>query len=92
MRNYLNEEYLLSYIDDIVDYLGDAVDRNYEVWGYTFSDSNNLLQPAERNVKSYQEAIEQLKTHIRKRGEFLDQHIDTIKQFSQESKVKKFNH
>lgn len=91
-RHVLNEEYLLSYIDDIVDYLGDAIDRNYEVWGYTFSDSNNLLQPAERNVKSYQEAIEQLKTHIRKRGEFLDQHIDTIKQFSQESKVKKFNH
>jgi len=90
-RHYLNEEYLLSYIDDIVDYLGDAVDRNYEVWGYTWKEKD-YLSPKERNVRSYEEAIHQLKEHIKKRGRFMDQHIDTIRQFSQESKVKKFNH
>lgn len=91
-RHYLNEEYLLSYIDDIVDYLGDAIDRNYEVWGYTFKEEKDILVPNERNARSYKEAIEQLKNHIIERGKFMDQHIDTIKQFSQESKVKKFNH
>ena len=91
-KNYLNEEYLLNYIDDIVEYLGPAIDRNFEVWGYTFEQDKGLLQPIDRNVTSYEEAIKQLKEHIINRGRFLDENIDTIKQFSSESKVKKFNH
>lgn len=90
--NYLNEEYLNTYIDNIISYLGDAIDRNYEVWGYTFLPEKDFLKPRERNVRSYEEAILQLKQHIRDRGRFLDEKIETIKQFSAESKVKKFNH
>ena len=89
-KNYLSDEYLLKYIDDIVYYLGDAIDRNFEVWGYTFD--QNMLTPIERNPKNYEEAINQLKQHIIERGKFLDEKIETIKQFSHESKVKKFNH
>ncbi len=91
-RHYLNEEYLLNYIDSIVDYLGDAVDRNYDVWGYSFEEKYDKIEPTERNVRNYDEAIAQLKNHIVKRGRFLDKNIETIKQFSSESKVKKFNH
>lgn len=99
-RHYLSDDYLIKYIDDIVDYLGPAIDRNYEVWGYTFSDEylNNddnsleVLRPVSRNPKNYNEAIKQLKNHIIERGKFLDENIETIKQFSSESKVKKFNH
>ena len=91
-RHYLNEEYLLNYIDEIVDYLGDAIDRNYSIWGYSFSEEYDKIEPAERNVRDYDEAIEQLKNHIVERGKFLDQNIEVIKQFSSESKVKKFNH
>ena len=89
-KNYLSDEYLLKYIDDIVYYLGDAINRNFEVWGYTFD--QNTLTPIERNPKNYEEAINQLKQHIIERGKFLDEKIETIKQFSHESKVKKFNH
>lgn len=91
-RHYLNEKYLLDYIDDIIDYLGDAVDRNYSVWGYSFSEEHDILEPKDRNIRNYDKAIEQLKNHIIERGRFLDQNIETIKQFSSESKVKKFNH
>lgn len=91
-RHYLKEEYLLSYIDDIVSYLGDAIDRNYSVWGYSFEEEKDILIPTDRNVRSYDEAITQLKDHIIKRGRFLDEHIETIRQFSSESKVKKYNH
>ena len=91
-RHYLKEEYLLSYIDDIVSYLGDAIDRNYSVWGYSFEEEKDILIPTERNVRNYDEAIKQLKDHIIKRGRFLDEHIETIRQFSSESKVKKYNH
>ena len=93
LRNhYLNEKYLLSYIDDIVNYLGDSIDRNYKVWGYTFGEEYDYLIPTERNVRNYNEAIEQLKESIKTRGKFLDEHIEVIKKFSAESKVKKFTH
>ena len=90
-KSYLNEEYLLNYIDETVEYLGDAKDRNFEVWGYTFLPENDLL-PEEKKIGSYEEAIEQLKTFIINRGRWLDEHIEEIKQFSHESTTKKFNH
>lgn len=93
LRNHsLNEEYLLNYIDAIIDYLGPAIDRNFEVWGYTFDGFDVFLTDPERNLPSYDAAINQLKGHIKERGKFLDEYIDTIKQFSSESKVKEYNH
>lgn len=90
--HYLSDEYLLGYIDDVVKYLDDSIDRNFEVWGYTFEKNSGLLIPDSRNTTSYEEAIEDLKKHIVERGKFMDKHIETIKQFSHESKIKKFNH
>ena len=93
LRNHsLNEEYLLNYIDAIIDYLGPAVDRNFEVWGYTFDGLKAKYTVLQNSIPSYEAAIEQLKGHIKERGKFLDEYIDTIKQFSSESKVKKYNH
>lgn len=93
LRNhYLSDEYLLQYIDSIVSYLGDAIDRNFSVWGYTFQAENGLLSPDSRNPASYEKAIANLKNHIVNRGKFMDKYIETIAQFSHESKVKKFNH
>lgn len=89
-ETYLNTEYLTKYIDDTVSYLGDAVDRNFKVWGYTFEEK--LLVPEERNLRSFNEAIEQLKDYIQRRGEWLDENIEILRQYSHESKNKKFNH
>ena len=38
------------------------------------------------------EAIEQIKGFIRERGEWLDEYIEVLRQYSHESKNKKFNH
>lgn len=89
-ETYLNTEYLTKYIDDTVSYLGDAVDRNFKVWGYTFEEE--LLVPEERNLRSFNEAIEQLKDYIQRRGKWLDENIEILRQYSHESKNKKFNH
>ncbi len=35
-KDILSEERLNTYLDDTVNWLGSAVNRNYEVWGYTF--------------------------------------------------------
>lgn len=90
-RTYLSEEYLLSYIDDVVAYLGPAVERNFEVWGYTFEDYRPL-NPDSRNPDSYEEAVEQLKEFCRERGEWMDENIEALCQYSHPSGNKKYNH
>lgn len=89
-ETWLSDEYLLQYMDDVVEYLGDAIDRNFTVWGYTLD--SDLIHPSERNPRSHQEAVDQMKEFILWRGEWMDENIDIVKQYSHESKVKKFNH
>lgn len=89
-KSYLSDEYLNQYIDDTVAYLGDAVERNFEVWGYTFD--KNMAYGPERNAHSHQEAIEQIKEFIKDRGSWMDENIEVLRQYSHESKNKKFNH
>ena len=88
--SYLSEEYLNQYIDEVVTYLGPAIERNFDRWGYTLS--MNMIQPPERNPRSHQAAVEQMKDFIHTRGQWLDEHLEIILQYSHESKVKKFNH
>ena len=90
-KTYLSEEYLNQYIDDVVAYLGPAIDRNFEVWGYTF-ETYTPLRPKERNPENYQEAISQMKDFIHVRGRWMNENIDILQQFRHPSKNKKFNH
>ncbi|MBR1483274.1 MAG: CotH kinase family protein [Ruminococcus sp.] len=85
----LSDDYLDEYIDDTIAYLGDAIDRNFERWGYTFED-DELLTPEDRNLHSYDEAVTQLKSFVKRRAEFLDTNIDVLAQYCAESRVKKF--
>lgn len=87
----LSDEYLNDYIDETVAYLGDAVERNFEKWGYTFEEEYDMLQPTSRNPRTYRDAIEQLKAAILTRGAWMDENIHTLRQYAAESKVKKFN-
>lgn len=76
----LSEEALFGKIDEYVLTLGDSVERNFEIWGFTFYE-RMLSSDAEgnsRDPKSYDEAIAQLKECIRLRGEFMDGHIGDL--------------
>lgn len=91
LRNtVLNEERLIEYIDDTVNYLGSSIERNDQTWGYVYDLSNyndlNYLQPLERNVSSQQEAVEQLSSYLIERGKWLDKYIHTLKQYSHPSR------
>ncbi|MEG2596855.1 MAG: CotH kinase family protein, partial [Oscillospiraceae bacterium] len=94
-KNLLSDERLLQYIDDVCNYLGSAVDRNFAVWGYSFDPQNldikNRLSPLERNPRSYDEAVSQIKNSLFNRLHWLDENIIVLKQYSHESAVKKFN-
>lgn len=90
-QTYLNEEYLCGYMDDCIAYLGDAVERNFSKWGYTFAQEYDPLTPTERNPRSYSQAVEQMKAFIKARGEWMDENIEIIRQYSENSKIKKFD-
>ncbi|MDO4290737.1 MAG: CotH kinase family protein [Eggerthellaceae bacterium] len=92
----LSTDRLTEIIDETVDYLGPAIERNFAVWGYSFDatvvDDDNKLSPDERNSVSFEAAIGRLKENITERGAWLDRCIENLRQFSHESAVKKFNH
>lgn len=88
---YLNPDYLCAYIDETAAYLGDAAERNYERCGSVFSLEEPLLTPASRELHSYEEALAQMKDFLRERIGWMDENIETLRQYAAESKVKKFN-
>ena len=83
-KTILSDEYLENYIAQAVEYLGPAIDRNNERWGYTFTPEFNkenrdhVLLPLERNPSSYDEAIAQMVDAIRTHGRFLDENIEVL--------------
>lgn len=96
-KTYLNEEYLFGYIDGTIAYLGPAIDRNYDKWGYSFCSTYNggvydYLYPRERNPRNYEEAIDQLKTCISQRIRHMDTHIDRLYTLCHDSLNKSINY
>ena len=90
-KTVLSEEYLNWYIDDTVSYLGPAIERNYEKWGYSFNKKHDMLKPGSRNPRTYEQSIAQMKEFIKERGEWMDDNIESLRQYSAPSKIKKFN-
>jgi len=88
---YLDTEYLQQYMDDVIAYLGPAIERNFDVWGYTFNEEADMLDPPARNPRDYESAVKEMKDFIQMRGEWMDRNIDALKQYSNEAKIKKFN-
>jgi hypothetical protein len=90
-KTYLNEEYLESYIDGTIAYLGDAVARNNERWSVAYSEDFNGLYPSDRNAMSYEEAVADMKDFLAERGAWLDANIESLLQYASDSKNKKHN-
>lgn len=94
---FFDEEYMMNYIDETIAYLGPAIDRNYEKWGYSFNSEYNgvvydRLYPEERNPRSYEEAVEQLKTCIQNRIVHMDSHIERLYTLCHDSLNKSYNY
>ena len=90
-QSFLSEAYLNQYIDDTIAYLGPAIQRNFDVWGYTFQEFLPL-RPIERNPADHNAAVAQMKDFIHQRGQWMDEHIEVLRQYCHESKNKKYNH
>ena len=90
-ESFLSEAYLMDYIDAVAAYLGPAIDRNFDVWGYTFEEYLPL-EPESRNPDSFEDAVEDMKDFIRERGAWMDRYIEVVQQYGHPSAVKKYNH
>jgi hypothetical protein len=88
----LDAQNLTEETEHIVTWLGDAIDRNFEVWGYSFDasqlDNFNRLTPYERNPTSYEEALSDLREFLRIRGIWMDENIESLQQYSHVSMIK----
>ena len=88
---------MLDYIDETIEYLGAAIDRNYEKWGYSFESTHNgvvydYLYPYERNPRDYDEAVDQMKNCILERIDHMDSHIDRLYTLCHDSLNKSINY
>ena len=68
--------HIFQILDSTTELLGDAVERNFKIWGYTFN--MNLLVGSKRNPRSYEKALEQFRETLTTRIEFLDEHITDL--------------
>lgn len=78
-KTILSTENLFKIIDRKRAYLGDAIERNYKIWGYAFQLSL-LINDTEvkRDIITYEESINQLKDSIEKRLEYMDTHLKDL--------------
>lgn len=97
-QGLLSDNNLNTIIDETVEFLGPAIQRNDAIWGYSYKDDwlynvdvNNEPLDYNRNPADYDEAVEQLKASIAERGAFMDEYIRVLRQFSAESAVKEWN-
>lgn len=77
-KTTLSDESIYDKIASYQEELGDAVDRNFKVWGYPFE--NNLLvgknkAGTSRDIRSYEEAMKQLTDTISERLAYLDKEL-----------------
>ena len=77
-KTTLSDEHIAEKIASYQEELGEAVDRNFKVWGYSFKE--NLLagttkEGTSRNIRSYKEAMKQLTDTIRERLAYLDKEL-----------------
>lgn len=97
-RTYLSDTYLRDYINETIQYLGPAVERNNARWGYTFTreycaqNPNKSLLPVERNPENYDEAVKQLLDAIAHRGKLMDESIEVLHANSHASVNKRFQY
>ena len=98
-KGVLSEARLVAYEKEVQAWLGSAVDRNFSVWGYSFNP--DMLTSHERhrpypesgetlrdvNPSSYEEAVEWMMEYMIDRGQWMDDHIESLRQYSHPSRV-----
>ncbi len=95
-KNYLSDEYIVNYINDTLNWLGPAVERNYRRWKSAYE--TDMLDTTEENIyvnrNQYtpKEAQEFLCNWVIERGSWLDDNIDVLNHYCHPSRNKDWDH
>jgi len=89
-KSYFSDEHVQAYIQNVQDYLGCAIYRNYQVWDFMLRSEDDLLLK-EHTIDSYETAIKQYETFLLDRLQWLDENIEALRVYSNESVNKKYN-
>ena len=90
-RTVFSDAYLNRYIDETLEWLGPAIDRNTERWRESIEEWEPLT-PEERNVYSQEEAVDQVRHWLHERGEWLDENIQALQARAHPSRNHAYNH
>lgn len=77
-RTILTDEHIAEKIASYQEKLGDAVDRNFKVWGYSFNETllaGTTKEGTSRDIGSYEAAMKQLTDTISERLAYLDKEL-----------------
>jgi hypothetical protein len=97
-RGVLSDEHLMTYIGEVDEWLGSAVERNFDVWGWSFDplrlsgrerrspEAGSGQELEDVNPENRQEAMEWMTEYMRERGSWMDEHIDSLYQYCHPSK------
>lgn len=78
-KSILGEEHLIKKIDETIQYLGEAIERNNKVWAVSFQKKMFIKDDGpSREIHNYEQAIRQLKESIIARGRYLDEHMEQV--------------
>jgi spore coat protein H len=82
-QGVLSEERILDMVDQYQRELGDAITRNFTLWGYTFYEDmlSDDAQGNSRDPENYAQALAQLKQCVIDRGSFMDEHMEDLYQY-----------
>ncbi len=91
-KTFLSEEYLKQYIDEVLAFLGDAIERDSARWA-DYLTSDPLMDPEGkgRNPHSQAEAVAMLEDNLFSRMNWMDENIDYLLQFCAGSANKKYS-
>lgn len=82
----LSDEAIQTFLDETIEGLGPAIDREWARWGYYYEHGGYLKQEntslPDRNTKTFDEEIDKIKFVLSEHGAWLDEHIDSLYQFS----------
>lgn len=85
-QSTLSDEHIHRLLASYQDELGGAIERNFKVWAFSFSE--NLLTGTangrSRDIRSYEEAVTQLAGTIEKRLAYLDDNIELLYEYCED--------
>lgn len=84
-KSILSDESIETFVYETIEYLGDAVERDWARWGYYYTEGNYLKSDSydgkDRNTDTHQEEVDKILNVLSEHGVWLDEHLDSLYQF-----------